>query len=288
MKKVVRDIIKHKIHNIIAVSDTHIGCQFGLFTKDTDPKLDGGGTYSPSKLQLIMAEWWDNFWHQWVPMVTRGEDFAVVVNGDIADGRHHNSTSQATQNLADQEKMSVSTFAPIVERATHFFMTRGTPVHTGESAENEERIAKSLGAIPDRDGHYCRSELWLQIGNGLVHFLHHIGTAGSAAYESSALMREYSESCVEAGRWGLKAPDVVVRSHRHRHLEIRCPNRNGYGTVFTTAGWQLKTPFVFKIAGGRLTLPQMGGSLIRWGDEELYTRHKTWNIERDNPEVLEI
>jgi len=277
-----------KVNNIIVVSDTHIGCQFGLCTGDTLKALDGGGEYSPSKLQKIVANWWSDFWNIWVPQVTRGESYAVVVNGDAPDGRHHNSTTQISQNLADQQKMTVSTFAPIVKRATHFFMVRGTPVHSGESAENEERIAKDLNAIPDKEGHYCRPELWLKIGGGVAHFLHHIGTAGSAAYESSALMREYSESCVEAGRWGLQAPDVVVRSHRHRHLEIRCPKANGYGTIFTTAGWQLKTPFTWKIAGARLTLPQMGGSLIRWGDEELYTRHKTWNIQRDNPEVLEI
>ena len=276
------------VNNVVVVSDLHFGCQFGLFTKDTAFALDGGGGYMPSKLQQTVAAWWHNFWHEWVPTVTRGEPYAVVVNGDIVDGRHHNSTTQITQNLADQDEMAVSTFKPIVKEAAYFFMVRGTPAHVGEAAENEEKIAKRLNAVPDKEGHHSRPELWLKVGDGLVHFLHHIGTASAAAYETTALMREYGESCAEAGRWGHKAPDIIVRSHRHRHSEIRVPTSTGYGTCFTTAGWQLRTPFCYRISGARLQMPQMGGSLIRWGDEELYTRHKTWNIQRGEPEVMTI
>lgn len=277
-----------KINNVVVISDTHIGCQFGLFTKDTTPALDGGGGYTPSKLQNIVAAWWDIFWGEWVPQVTRGEPYAVVINGDVTDGRHHHSTSQITQNLADQAKMAVATLKPIRNKAAHLFMVRGTSAHCGESSECEEQIAKALGAMPNGDGHYCRNELWLKVGDGLVNFMHHIGTAGSAAYETTALMREYAESCAEAGRWNLPAPNIIARAHRHRHSEVRVPTSTGYGVCFTTAAWQLKTPFVHKIAGGRLTMPQMGGSLIRFGDEELYTRHKTWNIQRAEPEVMTI
>ena len=63
----------------------------------------------------------------------------------------------------------------------------------------------------------------------------------------------------EAGRWGNKPPDVVVRSHRHRCIETRIPNAKGYATSFVTAGWQLKTPFAYRIADGRQALPQIGG-----------------------------
>jgi len=228
------------VHNVIVVSDMHFGCQFGLFPSYVKCKLDGGGYYQPSALQVAVAQWWDIFWEEWVPMVTRKEPYAVVINGDVNDGRHHNSTTQITQNLADQSKLAIDGLKPKLKKATHLFMVRGTEAHCGQSSENEELVAEGLGALPDACGNYCRPELWLRVGSGLVHFLHHIGTAGSTAYETTALMREYGEACSEAGRWGHAAPNVVVRSHRHRHSETRVPTKQGYGVCFTTAGWQLK------------------------------------------------
>jgi hypothetical protein len=114
--------------------------------------------------------------------------------------------------------------------------------------------------------------------------MHHIGSTGSAAYETTAVHKELTESFVEAGRWGDEPPQIIVRSHRHRCSEVRIPAmKNGetcYATSFTTAGWQGKTPFTFKIPGARISQPQVGGSLIRAGDEETHTRHKYWRIAR--------
>ena len=52
----------------------------------------------------------------------------------------------------------------------------------------------------------------------------------------------------------------------------------GFATSCTTPGWQLKTPFAFRIPGGRASRPQMGGTLVRAGDDDIYTRHKVWSI----------
>jgi len=164
-----------------------------------------------------------------------------------------------------------------------FYMTRGTEAHVGQSGECEEDIARELGAVKDEHDRHSRFELWVRLGGEtgrLVHVMHHIGTTGSMAYETTALMKEYQESCAEAGRWGMEAPAVVVRSHRHRCAKIEVPTQRGYGICITTPGWQLRTPFAYKIPGGRITTPQVGGVLVRMGDEEMYTRSKVWNIQR--------
>ena len=93
-------------------------------------------------------------------------------------------------------------------------------------------------------------------------------------------MAELMEMYVEAAKWRDEVPDVVVRSHRHRHIKVEVPTANVYGIVFTTPGWQGKTPFVWKIPGGRVNRPQFGGALIRCGDEEMYTRHYTRTLAR--------
>lgn len=275
-----------KINNLVVVSDLHCGCQMGLYPKKP-VKLDHGGHYSQSRLQRKMWDHWVYFWNVWVPRACRGEPYGVVVCGDSTDGCHHNSTTQISHDLGDQAKIAEAILKPIAKRcAGRFFMLRGTEAHVGQSGVEEERLAKSLGANRDAEGNYARFELWIRVGKALVHCMHHIGTTGTMHYESTAVLKELAESYAEAGRWRQQPPDVVVRAHRHRHIEVRVPTDLAYGVSFTTAGWQLKTPYVYKIPGGRVTTPQIGGSLIRQGDEELYTRHCVWSMGRPRVERL--
>ena len=274
-----------KINNLIVVSDLHAGCQLGLYPA-SGFMLDSGGSYLPSVPQQKVWAMWNYFWDKWVPMVCRGEPYAVVVNGDALDGVHHNSVTQITHNLADQGKIAEAILKPIVKKCGgRYYHIRGTEAHVGSSGMQEETLAKSLKAIPDESGNYARWELWIEVGKGLVHLTHHIGHSGSMAYETSAVQKELEQAFVEAARWGDRPPDVIVRSHRHRNIETRIRARNGFATACVTAGWQLRTPFAWRIAGGRMTQPQIGGTLVRYGDEDMYTRHQVWDIERTKVEI---
>lgn len=260
------------INNLIVISDMHVGCRLGLCPPGPIV-LDEGVSYWPSDAQAKVWAWWEDFWSTWVPDVTRGECYAVVVNGDATDGRHHNSVTQISQNLTDQAKIARLIMEPIAEKCGgRLYWIRGTEAHVGPSGEMEERIAAELGAIPNDIGQHARYELWVRIGGkALVHLAHHIGSTGSMFYESTAPMKELTDAYVEAERWRDEPPDVVVRSHRHRNIEVRIQTYKGFCTVCTTAGWQLKTPFVYR--HHRLAVPQIGGTLIRCGDEDIYTRH---------------
>jgi len=268
-----------KINNAIIISDLHCGCQYGLAPPAV--VLDGGGTYRASSDQMTMYDWWMELWGDWVPRVTHGEPYCVILNGDAVDGVHHNANTQISQNITDQRKLAKLLLLPVVDACEgRFFMIRGSSVHTGESGMNEETLAEELMALPDEYGHYARNDMFLKIGSALCHFAHHIGVTGSMAYESTGLAKEFTEFCSDAARWKLPVPDVVVRSHRHRHIEVKVPTSSTYGYAFTTSAWQLKTPYVFRIPGGRITTPQIGASLIRQGDEDFFTRHKVWNVKR--------
>jgi hypothetical protein len=267
--------------NIIVISDTHCGCRLGLCTKTV--KLDGGGTYTPSTLQKKVASFWKEFWGDWVPKVTRGEPYIVVHNGDAIDGVHHRSTTQISHNLYDQTNIAYDALMPVVEGAAAYYHVRGTEAHVGQSGEDEEKLAKLLGAIPNKEGDHARWELWINLHGHLIHFTHHIGVTGSSAYEATAVGKEMVENYVESGRWGRGAAQVVVRSHRHRFGHWKQYGEKGMHISTTTPGWQLKTPHVFK-GGGRLSQPQFGGVMIRVGDEELYTRERVWTVERPQVE----
>jgi hypothetical protein len=274
------------IRNIVVVSDLHCGCRLGLCPSD-GVSLDDGGVYIPGRLQQAVWDWWQEFWREWVPQVTRGEPYAVVINGDSIDGVHHGSTTQVSHNMQDQRRIAAAVLEPVANLCDgRFYMVRGTEAHAGKSAVDEESVARDLGAIPNEDGQHARWDLWLEMGERSIHFLHHIGSTGSNAYEATAVGKELTEEYNEAARWGRRRPDCIVRSHRHRHIEIRIPTNLGYGIATVTPGWQLKTPFVWKIPGGRLATPQFGGTLIRLGDEELYTRHRVWSIEPTKGERL--
>ncbi|MBK6900153.1 MAG: hypothetical protein IPH09_13130 [bacterium] len=272
------------INNLIVISDLHCGCRAGLCPPKI--KLDEGGYYERGELQRFIGAKWDEFWNEWVPRVCRKEKFAVLINGDAVDGAHHGSKTQISQNFVDQENIAYEMLKPIADRCQgRLFMVRGTEAHVGQSAENEERLAKRLGAV-EINGQCTQYQFKIRVGHGLVDASHHIGSTSRAAYETSALMGEFMESLIDSAKWRYDPPDCVVRSHRHRHIEVKVPTANTYGIVFTTAAWQGRTPFTYRLLGGRTQNPQFGGSIIRCGDEEMYTRHKVWDLPQSAPIII--
>ena len=270
--------VKKPVNNVVVVSDTHCGCALAICDA-AGCGLDDGGLYMPSKLQLKLWAMWREFWDEWVPEATRGEPFAVVHNGDAIDGVHHGSTTQISQNLSDQNEIAFRLLAPIVELCEgRYYHIRGTEAHVAKSGAEEERLAKRLGSIPNSEGQFARWDLWKNVGDGLIHCLHHVGTTGSNAYESTAVHKELVESFTEAGRWGHKPPSIIVRSHRHRSIITEIPIEGGSAKAVVTPAWQSKTPFAWKIPGARLTTPQFGGILIRQSHGRLFIDPKTWTI----------
>ena len=267
-----------KVNNLVVISDLHCGCQLGLCPPE-GARLDEGGTYKPNRIQLKVWQHWRDFWDRWVPQVTKGEPYAILINGDVIDNEHHKSTHQWSHNPVDQRRCAEDILAPQIAKCVAAYFTRGTPVHDGESGREVETLAKALGAIPNDEGQYARYDLRIRIGKARIHAMHHIGTTGSSAYESTAVNKELTESYSESARWHRNPPDYVVRSHRHRFVVVDMDSANGYAAAIVTPGWQGKTPFAWKIPGGRIATPQFGGICIRQGDEEHYYRRKVYDIE---------
>lgn len=249
------------INNLVVVSDIHAGCQMGLCPPE-GVELDGGAIVSPTAFQLKMWSWWREFWDHFVPDATRGEPYTIVFNGDAIDGVHHNSTTQITHNLTDQRRIAKAILEPVAKLG-RFFFVRGTEAHVGKSAQEEEGLAEDLQAKPNELKRFARYDLWIRVGPSLVHLLHHIGSTGSQAYEATAVHKELTESYVEAARWNREPPDVIVRSHRHKHIQTEIATAKGRGIAVVTPAWQGKTPFAWKIPGARLSEPQIGGIVIR-------------------------
>ena len=274
--------------NLIVVSDTHCGCRLAICPPEPQ-RVDGGGFYTPSEFQIKLWDWWREFWDVWVPDVTRGEPYDIVHNGDAIDGSHHNSTTQISHNIEDQIRIAENVLRPEIAKCLAiggtYYHIRGTEAHVGQSGEYEERLARNLGAKPNEQGQYARFDLWKRVGGALVHLMHHIGTTSSAAHESSAVNAELTAEYVESARWQREPPDYVVRSHRHRSIGVEMNCAKGYAAALVTPAWQGKTPYVWKIPGARISEPQIGGVLIRQGDEEHYYRRWVKSFERSREEA---
>jgi UDP-2,3-diacylglucosamine pyrophosphatase LpxH len=228
----------------------------------------------------------DEFIGDWVPKNTNGEPYYLVHNGDVVDGVHHNSTTQFTHNITDQKAIAVKILKPIVEKCREmggkYYHIRGTDAHAGVNGCDEEAVAKELRAVP-RDGQFARFELWKRLGKGLIHFTHHIGGTSSSRYESTAVLTELTESFSESARWREQPPDMIVRGHRHRFVQVEIPSANTVATGVVVPGWQLKSGFVFK-GGGRVSQPQIGGILISATKAGVFVRSKVWPIARPQEE----
>ena len=276
-----------EIRDIIVISDLHIGCQLGLCIPEPF-QLDNGGYYQPSNLQLKLWEMWKYFWEEWVREVVGNRPFAVVNNGDCIDGSHHRASTVITDNIEVQAKLAVEILTPIVNMCDgNYYHIRGTSSHVGESGRWEEWIARQIGAIPDDKDNHARWDLWLRLGSQLIHFSHHIGTTSSSSYESTAVYKEMVEAFNESGRWGMDPPDCIVRSHRHRQFETRIASEKGCSISLVTPGWQLKTPYVYRLSSGRASTPQIGGYWIYLREDgSLDARFKIWKIGRSREELL--
>jgi hypothetical protein len=278
------------IRSLIVVSDTHCGCRLALCHPDRVP-LDDGGSYLLSDFQMGLWDYWRTFWDEWVPTVTRGEPYDILHNGDVIEGVHHRATTPISHHIGDQKKIAEKVLGPEIAKCKAmggtYYHVRGTEAHVGNSAVDEEDLAKILGAKPNAQGQFARYDIWKRVGGPdgpLVHALHHIGTTASAAHESSAVNAELAASYVQAGRWRNEPPDYIVRSHRHRSIAVELDSAKGYAAGIVTPAWQGKTPFAWKIPGARISEPQIGGILIRLGDEEHYHRRWVKTFERSAEE----
>jgi len=241
---------------ITIVSDLHVGSSIGLCPAE-GLAMDEGGEYKPSAKQKSVAEAWINFFKLANKIGKRAARRILVVNGDLVDGFHHNTVALATNNIQAQEAGAAAILQRVKQDFDQIYVVRGTEAHTQPGAQSDERIAESIDAVTTDEGKRSWWQLWLDVDGMIFNIAHHVGTTSSAAYESSAPMRELVASLVEAAQWGQQLPDVVVRSHRHRYIRVATPSLRGEIQIVVTPGWQLRTPYIERI--DRFRMPHIGG-----------------------------
>ena len=249
---------------VVVISDLHIGSSVGL-CPTAGMRQDDGGWYKLSGKQRSLARCFENFREWALKRTDAAESRVIVINGDLIDGYHHNTVAVATNNVMIQEQTAIEFLKPVAADYDKTYVVRGTEAHVGKSAQSDEAIARALNCEVDPDtGAHSRWQCWMDVDGLVFNIAHHVGTTSSAAYESSAVMREMVAALVEAGQWEQRLPDVLIRSHRHRYIKIAIPSKKGEIQAAVTPGWQLRTPYIERL--DRMRMPHIGGLVIKVED----------------------
>lgn len=270
--------------SVIVISDTHIGSNAGLCPPE-GYELPDNNIYMQNKFQETTWLYWEHFWKKWIPkMVEKSEKVIIVINGDLIDGSHHETVNIMSTSLPYQQIAAIKVFKQI-DHYDGLYVVRGTEAHAGKGATSEEMIARDIGAINPNGSSNCSDyQLWLSVDKVTFHIAHHIGVTSSAAYETSAPMRELVAALVEASQWGQTLPQIVVRSHRHRFVPVSIPSQHGRIRCVITPGWQLRTPNVERI--DRMRIPHVGGVLFQVEDDQCQTIEKIYPL--PSPNIIQI
>lgn len=243
---------------LLVISDLHVGSTAGLCPRG-GLQCDDGVIVPPSNNQVELVKAFDDLVLTALAVKNVGSR-ALICNGDLVDGFHHNTVAITTNNIDRQEAGAIEILSEIAGKFDKVYINRGTEAHVGQSGQSEERIARMIGAEKNEQGNYSSYQTWLDVDGVIFNIAHHIQTTSSAAYESSAVMRELTAAMVEAGQWKQHTPDVLIRSHRHRYSQVIIPSWRGEIRAAVTPGFQLRTPFVERI--DRMRLPHIGGLII--------------------------
>lgn len=240
---------------VAVVSDLHSGSTVGLCPPIVT--LDDGGEYRQSRAQGWLWENWLDFWRRMGQLKKDTRlPLVVIINGDLVDGDHHNTSQIITRNPNTQIDIALEVLEPLRWEANAIFETRGTEVHTGGSGWVEERVAKEIGTRSDEaNGTHSFWHLLAEFGGVLFDIAHHPETTSRLPHTKGADSNRIAAMLImEYGGRGERIPNVALRGHIHSFRDSG--TTHGSIRVFTTPAWQLTTGFGHRIgAGGKLQKP---------------------------------
>jgi hypothetical protein len=233
---------------VVAVTaDQHTGSQLGLCPSE-GVRLDEGGEYRPTKAQLWTWEKWLEY-HAAIAQLRKSlkAKLIYVSNGDAVDGDHHGTSQIITRNVESQAYIAHRVFSvPKDLKADEYHVVRGTTIHVGEGGASEEALAKHLKAQRDPV-----SESWsvwhlrLHIYGRELDFQHHCSVGGLPWTVAGGVARLAFRHRVERIEAGLRPADLIIRSHKHTHLDSYDAHKT---RAIVTPAWQLKTSHAHKVA----------------------------------------
>jgi len=239
---------KQKPIGAVIVSDLHCGSTVGLWP-------DGHETSTGNTIGLgnnLHQQW---LWQCWkdkdkkIKEHFRDTPFALIINGDCIEGRHHGSSEVVAALNLDHTLAAIECLRPMAKMACAVYMTAGTECHVGDW---EKMIAREIGAT------WLGDKGLLEINGTLIDIAHHMPTSSRAYLEAGAMSITMGNARQNYSRVGHKVPKIYLRGHRHTGGIFN----DGSGIFMVTPAWQLLTKYAHKVVGDSICRPGVG--IIDW------------------------
>lgn len=241
---------------LAVVSDTHCGGTTGLCPPIYE--LYDRGHQRATEVQRWLWRCWVDYWRRVDALAEKFKaDIWVVLNGDLVEGWHHNTTQIVSLRPDDMKNIAVTSLEPYVRKASRVFVTKGTEAHVGAGGLWDDIIAEDLGAIrgPGSPAWY-----WLQMNveGARFAFAHH-GKGGGREHTrgggARALASDLSAYYWRNYRGNPPPPEYAVFGHIHGFSDSGIADFDV--RVLTSGCWQLSTGHGSRIRPGRQ--PEIGG-----------------------------
>lgn len=242
---------------------------------------EDGGTYRANCGQLEIYRIWQHYWDEVKRLRGTGRkkrSLYIVINGEVIDGDHHNTTQLITRNCVTQLAIAAQTFESVWKlKPDHIFVVRGTEAHSGQNGQWDEAFGRDIGAEKDGD---CYSWWWLPLEiEGVLFDIAHHGRAGSRQWtEPTGANTLAAEITMYCARTGQRIPDLALRGHVHKTPD----SYDNYPVrVVHNPSWQFSTGHGNRIAPG-LLLP-IGGNIILVDDDQYEVKKVHYRPKRRQP-----
>jgi len=277
------------IKRVLCISDFHCGSTQSIAVDGVE--LEDDRIYHATKFQLGLLKVFENQLDRVFDKL-KGEKFALILNGDLVDGKHHNVPT--VENLiTDQIKILSDVLSRITSRAgsgqiERTYFMQGTEAHAGLGNDIERGIAEKHGAELNvkSNGHSKTwQEMELEFENGAVlHTTHHFNYTN--IYEGTCYEREWQQNGISHLKAGLKPPNIYYRGHVHQvgNPFILASHPLTKIGCFSTPGWQGKSQYVMK-SMSRMKLLQLGMCLLEIEDGKVVLRDFIDTIKPFNQKV---
>lgn len=200
---------------VVFIADLHSGHKVGL----TPPKYqlmnkpeETVQDHFNNKFATIQKECW-KFYSSIIDSLQPID--ILVVNADCIDGRGEASGGTELLTTDIQEQCNIATACIQYVKAKDIVMTYGTPFHVGKLEDNENLIAKNVGARK------IGSHEWIDV-NGVIFDIKHKTTGSIIPHgRGTAGLREAMWSVIWKDQNLIPGSDVIVRSHVHFDLDVK-------------------------------------------------------------------
>lgn len=214
---------------LLVVSDLHCGHVVGFTPPAYNPRYDqvdlkAESDYRDRLFNLVIQD-----------MQERGPFDLCVANADLIDGKGERSggTEIIETDRHEQAKMAAAALEAMPVKA-EYFLTYGTPYHTGNEEDFEDEVAVHLGCAKPQ------SVLDIEINGVVFNFKHKIGGSQIPHGRGTAILRAKLWNHMWAERGEYPRAKYIIRSHVHYHqfagdaesTGIITPALQGYGSKF--------------------------------------------------------